>query len=241
MPTVIVTKQTTRVVKVVSQGPQGADGADGQGVPVGGTAGQILSKIDGADYNTEWTDASSGGGGAWIVRSESTLSGSAAALAVPLTVGSVNIITVEPVFGDNAAPVFWFSEDQGVTPDTTNFYNWSSSVRYFGLDSKVVKRSYSSTYSFAGDWLNAYLDQLKRWRIVFRVDMRDRTNGIMYFVDAEAWHEDNSGGVFVAERRYGEGKILTGDTASKLFDGLHISTNNSINFESGTNYRVLTR
>ena len=29
----------------------------GQGVPAGGTAGQILSKVDGTDYNTEWIDA----------------------------------------------------------------------------------------------------------------------------------------------------------------------------------------
>jgi len=44
-------------------GPAGADGADGEGVPVGGTAGQILSKIDGTDYNTEWIDNTGGGGG----------------------------------------------------------------------------------------------------------------------------------------------------------------------------------
>lgn len=29
-------------------------GAAGEGVPVGGTAGQVLAKIDGTDYNTEW-------------------------------------------------------------------------------------------------------------------------------------------------------------------------------------------
>ena len=39
-------------------GPKGADGADGQGVPVGGTTGQSLTKIDGTDYNTEWTTPS---------------------------------------------------------------------------------------------------------------------------------------------------------------------------------------
>lgn len=33
----------------------------GQGVPAGGTAGQILSKVDGTDYNTGWIDAPSGG------------------------------------------------------------------------------------------------------------------------------------------------------------------------------------
>jgi hypothetical protein len=33
---------------------KGAAGAAGQGVPTGGTAGQVLRKIDGTDYNTEW-------------------------------------------------------------------------------------------------------------------------------------------------------------------------------------------
>lgn len=44
------------------QGPQGtpgtpgAPGTNGQGVPVGGTTAQTLTKIDGTDYNTQWTD-----------------------------------------------------------------------------------------------------------------------------------------------------------------------------------------
>jgi len=35
-------------------GPTGATGATGAGVPVGGTAGQVIEKIDGTDYNTQW-------------------------------------------------------------------------------------------------------------------------------------------------------------------------------------------
>jgi hypothetical protein len=38
-----------------SQGPQGPAGAAGVGVPAGGTAGQFLTKIDGTNYNTDWT------------------------------------------------------------------------------------------------------------------------------------------------------------------------------------------
>lgn len=34
----------------------------GQGVPAGGTAGQVLAKVDGTDYNTGWIDAPGGGG-----------------------------------------------------------------------------------------------------------------------------------------------------------------------------------
>lgn len=37
------------------QGVKGDTGAPGQGVPVGGTSGQVLSKIDANDYNTHWT------------------------------------------------------------------------------------------------------------------------------------------------------------------------------------------
>lgn len=45
-------------------GPTGATGAtgpigptgSGQGVPTGGTAGQVLRKINSTNYNTEWVD-----------------------------------------------------------------------------------------------------------------------------------------------------------------------------------------
>lgn len=40
---------------------KGAAGAAGQGVPTGGTAGQVLRKIDGTDYNTEWGTPAGGG------------------------------------------------------------------------------------------------------------------------------------------------------------------------------------
>ena len=45
------------------QGPAGADGAPGQGVPVGGTTGQLLAKSSNADYATTWVDAPTGTGG----------------------------------------------------------------------------------------------------------------------------------------------------------------------------------
>ena len=36
-------------------------GDPGEGVPAGGTAGQVLRKIDGTDYNTEWATPAGGG------------------------------------------------------------------------------------------------------------------------------------------------------------------------------------
>lgn len=43
-------------------GPTGPAGANGVGVPAGGTAGQILSKVDGTDYNTKWINPVTGAG-----------------------------------------------------------------------------------------------------------------------------------------------------------------------------------
>jgi len=39
------------------QGIQGNTGPAGEGVPTGGNAGEILSKVDGTDYNTTWVPA----------------------------------------------------------------------------------------------------------------------------------------------------------------------------------------
>ena len=43
------------------KGDTGATGPAGPGVPSGGAAGQVLTKVDGTDYNTEWKDPSGGG------------------------------------------------------------------------------------------------------------------------------------------------------------------------------------
>ena len=44
------------------RGPQGPAGPAGVGVPAGGTAGQVLAKLSGTDYDTGWTTPSGGGG-----------------------------------------------------------------------------------------------------------------------------------------------------------------------------------
>jgi hypothetical protein len=65
------------------QGPQGNQGNPGQGVPAGGTAGQVLSKIDGTDYNCQWVNAGGGGGSvpSYIFTSNSTPDDEAAIMA----------------------------------------------------------------------------------------------------------------------------------------------------------------
>lgn len=43
-------------------GTNGTNGTDGRGYPAGGVTGQVLAKIDGADYNTHWIDPPAAGG-----------------------------------------------------------------------------------------------------------------------------------------------------------------------------------
>ena len=59
-------------------GATGATGPAGPGVPTGGTAGQVLAKVDGTDYNTEWVTPESGG----------------AELLLEATGSSVNLLTL---------------------------------------------------------------------------------------------------------------------------------------------------
>lgn len=46
-------------------GAQGQKGDPGEGVPAGGTKGQVLAKASGSDYDTEWVNAGGGGTGHW--------------------------------------------------------------------------------------------------------------------------------------------------------------------------------
>lgn len=50
------------------QGPVGAQGAPGEGVPTGGTIGQVLAKRTDTNYDTQWIDPPAGGGGTYLVK-----------------------------------------------------------------------------------------------------------------------------------------------------------------------------
>lgn len=58
------------------QGNAGPTGPTGPGTATGGTSGQVLAKIDGTDFNTEWVNQSGGvGGGTGLERVTDTNSG----------------------------------------------------------------------------------------------------------------------------------------------------------------------
>jgi len=50
-------------------------GGESDGVPIGGTSGQILAKQSAADFDTEWIDPPSGGGSAADISYDNTESG----------------------------------------------------------------------------------------------------------------------------------------------------------------------
>ena len=55
---------STGQIKQAAQGETGASGTNGTNgvsVPVGGTTGQVLAKVDGTDYNMQWVDAAASG------------------------------------------------------------------------------------------------------------------------------------------------------------------------------------
>ncbi|MEM9437400.1 MAG: hypothetical protein AAGA15_10190 [Pseudomonadota bacterium] len=75
------------------EGPTGATGATGptglpgEGVPTGGTAGQVLQKVDGTDFNTVWATPAGGSGGSvysFAKRSSTSTANASPRLTIPL-------------------------------------------------------------------------------------------------------------------------------------------------------------
>lgn len=67
-------------------------------VPVGGTAGQVLSKIDATNYNTEWTSPSAGGSGVTYVSGSMDATTRAVLSATPTAVQSLDFISPDTGF-----------------------------------------------------------------------------------------------------------------------------------------------
>jgi len=55
MTVVVVQQAAPPVVVTVNTGPAG------EGVPVGGTTGQVLAKVNATNYNTQWVNSGTGG------------------------------------------------------------------------------------------------------------------------------------------------------------------------------------
>lgn len=66
------------------KGDQGAQGPAGEGVPTGGTAGQVLTKVDGTNYNTQWSTLTIPSGAQLMTGTKPTIADSEATEATQL-------------------------------------------------------------------------------------------------------------------------------------------------------------
>ncbi|CCG54292.1 Protein of unknown function precusor; putative adhesine [Flavobacterium indicum GPTSA100-9 = DSM 17447] len=95
------------------QGPAGVPGANGQGVPTGGTTGQVLAKVDGTDYNTQWVTPS------------------AAASAYPnveVSVTNTTIQNIPDLTGGTSTTVLSFSGSNNPNASLTGGNTWNGSI-----------------------------------------------------------------------------------------------------------------
>jgi len=122
-----------------SQGIQGLQGAPGQGIPIGGTVGQVISKVDGTDYNTAWTTPStattlpsqSGNSGKFLKTDGSALSWeSSSGAKVELFVKKT--AATQALVGSTSANPDLVVYDNIITAPTVGSYNTSTNTYTVG-------------------------------------------------------------------------------------------------------------
>ena len=103
-------------------GNLGTNGTNGVGVPTGGAAGQVLSKVDGSDYNTTWVTPA-GADNLGNHTSTTTLNMNSNAIT-----GATNITaTGTATLGGNAYPTTTGSAGQVLTSNGAGTLSWGSS------------------------------------------------------------------------------------------------------------------
>ena len=141
-------------------GATGPQGTAGVGVPVGGTAGQVLSKINSTDYETQWVNQSGGAsgtaatGGVYGVTTltDSTSSTSTTTAATPASVKSSYDLAAAAVAADNFHLAMGFTtttiETFSRNLTVVNSATWGASGRVLFAMFTPVKNLTIGTASF---------------------------------------------------------------------------------------------
>ena len=132
-------------------GPKGDPGPAGPGVPAGGTAGQVLTKKSGTDYDTEWKDPTGGSGGGEIIlkRFNSSLSGTINA-GKCITLKITNFLSSGPYYNESkydaiidslrvtsSSDDMKYDTDAFVCVSASKMIISSASGNYTGVDLKI--------------------------------------------------------------------------------------------------------
>lgn len=127
------------------QGANGANGSPGVGVPVGGTTGQVLAKIDNTNFNTQWVDQTGGSGGAVSSVSNSdntlTVTPTTGNVVASLNLGATNTWTGAQTFNTtpiiNAVPLSFVH-------DGTSLTNYSIISSHINFQDQLIFNSTTS-------------------------------------------------------------------------------------------------
>lgn len=107
-------------------------GEAANGLPAGGTAGQMLSKVDGTDYNAEWVDAPSGG----------------TSYANPIDEPPTSPSTRDDEFNDESLDSKWSWVNQGAaTWDNVNGRGYASLISSYDTVRMIVQDAPSGDFT----------------------------------------------------------------------------------------------
>ncbi|CAD7815143.1 hypothetical protein CHRY9390_02923 [Chryseobacterium aquaeductus] len=121
------------------QGLPGSDGANGQGVPTGGAAGQVLAKINGNDYATQWVDMNSSSGSTSIVNgTNTTVSGNGS----PTNPYQINVANAT---GSNLNTVYTIGSSIASNPTPLDIRNSANSIVTASSDiNQIISYAYDT-------------------------------------------------------------------------------------------------
>jgi len=138
---------------VGATGADGTPGTNGQGVPTGGTAGQVLAKIDSTDYNDHWVAPNIG-----IVTNVSSADANAT-VANPTTTPVISVVsapklatarTINGVSFDGSANITVADATKVPTTTTVNGHALSSNVTIAESDIANLTTDLSARLSLTG-------------------------------------------------------------------------------------------
>ena len=190
-------------------GVDGNDGAAGQGVPTGGSAGQILSKLTAVDYATGWINPPSGGGSSTVTY---------------LHLGTPNIDGSTTGLKTTAAATLSLP-NAGTLYDLAILFDDNTSLPGITIPTGVTYNSSTGTIQFQrGAWLIC-----TSIRVENRVASAVSAGAARIWTDMKLVHGTNvrhAGSLYI---RYGVGKtVVSGPDANELARG-HFTVSGIVN------------